>query len=128
MAKIEHSIIQLNPDSFSNLDSIPQEDANLLEPVDIVNTFITEDNFIELNYLSLGGELLSTIDNYTNYSILTGDTINGKKGTKEVSIDVLQDFKQYNSNSSEAVALYNFLDYPYSEKTTTEVINSITRD
>jgi hypothetical protein len=53
MAKIEHSIIQLNPDSFSNLDSIPQEDANLLEPVDIVNTFITEDNFIELNYLSL---------------------------------------------------------------------------
>jgi hypothetical protein len=58
MAKIEHSIIQLNPDSFSNLDSIPQEDANLLEPVDIVNTFITEDNFIELNYLSLGGESL----------------------------------------------------------------------
>ena len=130
MAKIEHSIVQLNPDSFSNLESIPQEDANLLEPVDIVNTFITEDNFIELNYLSISGELLSTIDNYTNYSILTGDTINGKKGTKEVSIDVLQDFKQYNSNSSEAVALYNFLDYPYSEKTTTEdfYIESISPD
>ena len=72
MAKIEHSIIKLNADTFSNLDSISQEDANLLEPVDIINTFVTEDNFIELNYFSLNNEILNSIEDYTNYSILTG--------------------------------------------------------
>lgn len=130
MANIEHTIIQLNSDSLSNLDSIPQDDANLLESVDIVNTFITEDNFIELNFLSLDGERISSIENYTNYSILTGDTINGKKGTKEISIDVLEDFKQYNSETSEAIALYNFLDYSYSDKNSTEdfYIESISPD
>ena len=130
MANIEHKIIQLNSDSLSNLDSIPQDDANLLESVDIVNTFITEDNFIELNFFSLDGERISSIENYTNYSILTGDTINGKKGTKEVSIDVLEDFKQYNSETSEAIALYNFLDYSYSDKNSTEdfYIESISPD
>ena len=130
MAKIEHSIIKLNADTFSNLDSISQEDANLLEPVDIINTFVTEDNFIELNYFSLNNEILNSIEDYTNYSILTGDTINGKKGTKEISIDVLEDFKQYNSNSSEAIALYNFLDYSYSDKNSTEdfYIESISPD
>lgn len=130
MAKIEHSIIELNADTFSNLDSISQEDANLLEPVDIISTFITEDNFIELNYLSLNGEMLSSIEDYTNYSILTGDTINGKKGTKEISIDVLEDFKQYNSNSSEVIALYNFLDYSYSDQNSAEdfYIESISPD
>tara|TARA_R110000796_G_scaffold211914_1_gene328085 strand:+ start:468 stop:4493 length:4026 start_codon:yes stop_codon:yes gene_type:complete len=130
MANIEHKIIQLNSDSLSNLDSIPQDDANLLESVDIVNTFITEDNFIELNFFSLDGERISSIENYTSYSILTGDTINGKKGTKEVSIDVLEDFKQYNSETSEAIALYNFLDYSYSDKNSTEdfYIESISPD
>ena len=130
MAKIEHSIIKLNADTFTNLDSISQEDANLLEPVDIINTFVTEDNFVELNYFSLNNEIINSIEDYTNYSILTGDTINGKKGTKEISIDVLEDFKQYNSNSSEAIALYNFLDYSYSDKNSTEdfYIESISPD
>lgn len=130
MAKIEYNIIELNSNNLSNLDSIPQDDANLLEPVEIVNTFITEDNFIELNYYTTSGERLSTIGNYTNYSILTGDTINGKRGTKEVSIDVLEDFKQYNSPTSEAIALYNFLDYSYSETNTSEdfYVESISPD
>lgn len=130
MAKIEHSIIQLNADTFSNLESIPQEDANLLTPVDILSTFIPADNFIELNYLSLSGELITSIENYTNYSVLTGDTINGENGTKEISIDVLQDYKQYNPDTSEVVALYNFLDYPYSVQNDTEdfYIQSISPD
>ena len=130
MAKIEYNIVELNPDNLSNLDSISQDDANLLEPVELVNTFITEDNFIELNYFSTSGERLSTIENYINYSVLTGDTINGKKGTKEISIDVLEDFKQYNAPTSEAIALYNFLDYSYSETNTSEdfYIESISPD
>lgn len=130
MAIIEHSIIELNPDNLTNLESIPQSDANLLEPVEIINTFNTTDNFIELNYFSLNGERIDTIGDYTNYSVLTGDTINKEDGTKEISIDVLEDYKQYNSETSEVIALYNFLDYTYSDSNTKEdfYIESISPD
>lgn len=130
MVKIEHNIVEINPESFSNLDYLSKDDENLLEPVEVLNTFAPSDNFIELTYFSLNGEKLSTIENYTNYAVLTGDTINNKKGTKEISIDVIKDFKQYNAETSEVVALYNFLDYSYSETNTSEdfYIESISPD
>lgn len=130
MVKIEHNIVEINPESFSNLDYLSKDDENLLEPVEVLNTFAPSDNFIELTYFSLNGEKLSTIENYTNYAVLTGDTINNKKGTKEISIDVIKDFKQYNAETSEVVALYNFLDYSYSKTNTSEdfYIESISPD
>ena len=130
MATITHNIIEVNADNFANLENITREDANLLTPIEVANTFAANDNFIELTYYSPTGEKISTIENYTNFSVLTGDTINGRDGTKEVSINVLADYKQYNSETSEVVALYNFLDYSYSNTNTPEsfYIESISPD
>ena len=130
MATITHNIIEVNADNFANLENITREDANLLTPIEVANTFAANDNFIELTYYSPTGEKISTIENYTNFSVLTGDTINGRDGTKEVSINVLADYKQYNSETSEVVALYNFLDYCYSNTNTPEsfYIESISPD
>tara|TARA_R110002126_G_scaffold30360_2_gene99470 strand:+ start:569 stop:4546 length:3978 start_codon:yes stop_codon:yes gene_type:complete len=130
MAVIKHNIFEINPDSFSNLDTLSPEEATLIAPVETLSTFIPNDNFIELSYFSLDNERILTVENYTNYSVLTGDRINGEEGTKEIAIDVLQDFKQYNPETSEVVALYNFLDYPYSDSNTPEnfYIESISPD
>lgn len=130
MAIVTHNIIKVNANNFANLDNITQEDANLLTPVEIANTFAANDNFIELNYITSTGEPISTIENYTNFSVLTGDTLNDRNGTKEVAINVLADYKQYNSETSEVIALYNFLDYSYSKTNTPEsfYIESISPD
>ena len=130
MAKIEYNIFKINPDSLSGFRALSNEDVQLLVSAEISKTFKPNDNFIELSYFTLSGVRLETITNYTNYSILSGDRINNESGNSEIGIDVEQDFLSYGYQGQEVKALYNFLDYPYSNTTSPQdfYIESISPD
>ncbi len=114
MAKIEYNIFQIESDGLSGFRTLSNEDTLLLTSAEVSKTFKPNNNFIELSYYTLDNIRLQTIPNYTNYSILSGDTKNGESGNSEIGIDVEQDLLSYGLQGQEVKALYNFLDYPYS--------------
>ena len=130
MAEIKYNIVQIDSIDMPGFETLSNVDAQLINSITIPTTFKANDNFIELSYYTLDGIKLTTIENYTNYSILSGDSLNNTIGNSEVTLDVLQDYKQYVFNGIEAVALYNFLDYSYSTTNTPEdfYIESISQD
>ena len=115
MAEIKNTIYQIEPNGLSGFRGLSNTDLDLIPSAEITKTFKPNDNFIELSYFTLDEVRLLTITNYTNYSILSGDTRNGEQGNSEISIDVEQDYISYGFQGTEVKALYNFLDYPYSD-------------
>jgi len=115
MAEIENTIYKIEPNGLSGFRGLSNTDLDLIPSAEITKTFKPNDNFIELSYFTLDEVRLLTIPNYTNYSILSGDTRNGEQGNSEISIDVEQDYISYGFQGTEVKALYNFLDYPYSD-------------
>jgi len=130
MAEIKYNIVQTDSIDMPGFETLTNVDAQLINSITIPTTFKANDNFIELSYYTLDGIKLTTIENYTNYSILSGDSLNSTIGNSEVTLDVLQDYRQYVFNDIEAIALYNFLDYSYSTTNTPEdfYIESISAD
>ena len=115
MSKVEYNIFEIEPNGLSGFRSLTNEDTSLLTSINITKTFKPNDNFIELSYYTLSDVRLQTIPSYTNYSIISGDTQQNSVGNSEVSIDVQQDYIAYGYNGTEVKALYNFLDYTYSD-------------
>jgi len=130
MANIEYNIFKIQPEGLTGFIELSDEDLSIITSAEITKTFKPGDNFIEANFFTLDGIRLQTIPNYTNYSILTGDTKDNQEGTSEISIDVKQDYLIYGYNGQEVKILYNFLDYPYSNNTTPQdfYIESISPD
>jgi hypothetical protein len=114
MAKIDYNIFEIEPIGLTGFRSLSTEDVSLISSAQISKTFKPNDNFIELSFYALDNVRLQTISSYTNYSILSGDTKQGQEGTSEIGIDVIQDYISYGFQGQEVKALYNFLDYPYS--------------
>ena len=114
MAKIDYNIFEIEPIGLTGFRSLSTEDVSLMSSAQISKTFKPNDNFIELSFYALDNVRLQTISSYTNYSILSGDTKQGQEGTSEIGIDVIQDYISYGFQGQEVKALYNFLDYPYS--------------
>ena len=115
MSKIEYNIFEIEPNGLSGFRSLTNEDTSLLTSTNITKTFKPNDNFVELSYYTLSDVRLQTIPSYTNYSIISGDTQQNTVGNSEVGIDVQQDYIAYGYNGTEVKALYNFLDYTYSD-------------
>jgi len=130
MAEIKNNIYEIEPEGLSGFVGITEEDVKLISSAQISKTFKPNDNFIELSYFSLDNTRLTTIPNYTNYSILSGDGITNTQGNSEVSIDIEQDYIGYGFLGTDVKALYNFLDYPYSTTNTPQdfYIESISPD
>lgn len=114
MASIDYNILEIQPQGLSGFRSLTNEDIQLVSSAEISKTFKPNDNFIELSYFTLDNVRLQTIANYSNYSILSGDTVSGEQGNSEIGIDIKQDYLSYGFQGQEVKALYNFLDYPYS--------------
>jgi hypothetical protein len=114
MAKIDYNIFEIEPIGLTGFRSLSTEDVSLMSSAQISKTFKPNDNFIELSFYALDNVRLQTVSSYTNYSILSGDTKQGQEGTSEIGIDVIQDYISYGFQGQEVKALYNFLDYPYS--------------
>ena len=115
MSKIEYNVFEIEPNGLSGFRSLTNEDTSLLTSANITKTFKPNDNFVELSYFTLSDVRLQTIPSYTNYSILSGDTQQGNVGNSEIGIDVQQDYIAYGNDGTEVKALYNFLDYTYSD-------------
>jgi hypothetical protein len=130
MAEIQNNIYEIEPEGLSGFVGITEEDVKLISSAQISKTFKPNDNFIELSYFSLDNTRLTTTSNYTNYSVLSGDTLSNTQGNSEISIDVEQDYREYGFLGTDVKALYNFLDYPYSTSNTPQdfYIESISPD
>ena len=115
MAEIKNTIYKIEPNGLSGFRGLSNTDLELIPSAEISKTFKPNDNFIELSYFTLDEVRLLTIPNYTNYSVLSGDTRNSQTGNSEISIDVEQDYISYGFQGTEVKVLYNFLDYPYSD-------------
>ena len=114
MMKVKYDIFEIDPDNLLKLDVVSDENLkNLLEEVTIPSTFIPNQDFIELAYYTLDNTKLLSINNYTNYSVLSGDSRTSIEGNSEISIDPLEDYKSYYNNNSEVKALYHFLRNPF---------------
>ena len=110
MAEIEYNIFNIDAGNLSRFYSVNDDDLkSILQEVEIPNTFIPYEDFIELSYFTLDNTRLSTIVNYDRYSIYSGDTADTSAGNSEIYIDPVEDYKRYNDDTSEVKALYHFL-------------------
>tara|TARA_R110002111_G_scaffold67864_5_gene110396 strand:+ start:1211 stop:1918 length:708 start_codon:yes stop_codon:yes gene_type:complete len=113
MTKVNYKIQSINPTDLSGFRDLPNEDLILVTSADIVSSFIPNQNAVEVSYYTLDDVRLSTVENYTRYSILSGDRNNNQPGNSEISIDVLEDYKAYGFEGEEIKVVYNFLDFLY---------------
>jgi len=114
MVEVKYNIFQIDPNSLLRLDVVSDENLkSYLEEVTIPSTFIPNEDFIQLSYYTLDNTKLVSINNYTNYSILSGDSITSVKGNSEIGIDPLEDYKLYYNDNSEVKSLYHFLRNPF---------------
>ena len=114
MVEIKYNIFEIDPDNLLRLDII--SDKNLksyLEETSIPGTFVPNEDFIALSFYTLDDTRLSTVNNHTKYSVLSGDSKTSIPGNAELSIDPLQDYKQYYNDNSEVKSLYHFLRNPF---------------
>ena len=114
MVEINYNIFEIDPNNLLKLDVVSDENLkSYLEEVTIPSTFIPNEDFIELSYYTLDNTKLLSVNNYTNYTVLSGDSKTSIKGNSEISIDPLEDYKAYYNDSSEVKALYHFLRNPF---------------
>jgi len=114
MSKIEYSIYGIDSNNLSRFKQLPNEDLEaIVEPVEVTNAFIPNEHFVELSYYTLDNVRLTTIPNYIDYSIISGDRNTDTAGIKEISIDVEEDYKGIYGTTAEVKALYNFLADPF---------------
>ena len=114
MVEIKYNIFEIDPDNLLRLDII--SDKNLksyLEETSIPGTFVPNEDFIALSFYTLDDTRLSTVNNHTKYSVLSGDSKTSIPGNAELSIDPLQDYKLYYNDNSEVKSLYHFLRNPF---------------
>ena len=114
MASIEYNIYEIDTNELDGFRTLTSEDTKLLTSAEITKTFKPNDNFIELSFYTLSNTRLQTIGNYGNYSVLSGDNDGSNEGSSEIAIDPKQDYISYGFDGQEVKAVYNFLDYPYS--------------
>ena len=115
MANLKHDIYEIDALSLARFDDISAEENRVLEEIDITRTFDPTNHFIELSYFSLNDVKLNTFPDYRDYSILSGDTLDNSDGNTEISIDVKNDYIKRGYETQEVKALYNFLNYVYSD-------------
>ena len=131
MVDIKYKLYQIDSETLSKVQYFT--DSNLesvVDPVEIPTAFRANEDLVELNYFTLDGVLLKTVNNYREYSILSGNKLDGIEGSSELSIDPLEDYKKYNDGVSEVKAVYNFLRNSYRTNNENQVfyIESISTD
>ena len=131
MVEIKYNIFEIDSNSLLRLDVVSDENLkSYLEEVTVPGTFIPNEDFIELSYYTLDKTQLLSVNNYTRYSVLSGDSKTSIQGNSEIAIDPLEDYKIYYNDSSEVKALYHFLRNPFRVQDTdsTFSIESISPD
>lgn len=125
-----YSITRTQVQNLTGLRGISNEDAQILQSNQVGSVFNPTKDFVELSIFTLDDVRLQTVPNYKNYSILSGDTVNGQEGNSEISVDVEQDIKAYGYQNQDTKVLYNFLTYAFTDNTKQDkfYIESISSD
>jgi len=114
MAKKEYNIYQVDPESFDRFRELSSNDTDLLISSEITRGFDSTKDFIELSFYNSQNYKVSTINSFTNFSILTGDTKQGEIGASELSLDVQGDYLDNGFDGEDVKLVYSFLNNPFS--------------
>ena len=115
MSNFNYEIYEIQPEGLSGFADLNPGDSALIPQAEIVKTFDPNDHFVELSYFTLNNVRLNTYSNYRDYSILSGDSLNGEQGSTEIAINVEEDYLLRGFQGQEVKVLYNFLNYIYSD-------------
>jgi hypothetical protein len=114
MLEIKYTVYEIDSSTLSRVNYFTDSSLeSIVDPVEVTTTFKPNEDLVELNYFTLDGTQLMTVNNYKGYSILSGGGIDGQQGSTEISIDPLTDYKSYHDGVSEVKAVYNFLRNSY---------------
>ena len=119
MADITYNINQDDPNSIQGFEQFSQADTQLVTSFEVNTLFNKEKNYVELHILNLADDLLESDYNYTSYKELGNAQSAGKEGASILTIDPVQDIKQYGYDTGDVKLLYHFLNDLYSENNTT---------
>lgn len=123
----------LNRDSISSVsgfENISQEDLNLINQYQINNLFDTNRHFIEVYIADFAGNILNSDKEYSKYRLLGTAQSAGRPGASILTIDPIQDSRDYGFGNGGVKLRYNFLnDLFTSNKSTTQFfISAISPD
>ena len=114
MPKIEYNVFKVDPVGLARFKELPNESLeNIIEPVEVAGSFISNEDFVELSYFTLDNVRVQTVADYRNYSVVSGERTSGAAGNAEISVDPLEDYKIFYGTTGEVKALYNFLRDPF---------------
>jgi hypothetical protein len=129
MAEITYTINQSTPEGVQGTEVYRQADKDLLQPFTVNSSFDSNKHLVELHILTLSDELIESDYNYNKYSILQGGQV-GTVGASTISIDPVQDAKDYDYNTGGVKLLYHFYNdiFTKNKSTTDFFIQEISPD
>ncbi len=119
MADIVYTVTQNDPSTIAGFEKLSQADLNLLQQFEVNNLFDSTKHYIELYITDLTGDIIETDKSYSSYKLLGTAQSAGKQGASVLTIDPIEDSKQYGYESGGVKLLYNFLNDPYTTNTST---------
>lgn len=119
MADIVYTVTQNDPSTIAGFEKLSQADLNLLQQFEVNNLFDSTKHYIELYITDLTGDIIETDKSYSSYKLLGTAQSAGKQGASVLTIDPIEDSKQYGYESGGVKLLYNFLNDPYTTSTNT---------
>ena len=119
MADIVYTVTQNDPSTIAGFEKLSQADLNLLQQFEVNNLFDSTKHYIELYITDLTGDIIETDKSYSSYKLLETAQSAGKQGASVLTIDPIEDSKQYGYESGGVKLLYNFLNDPYTTNTNT---------
>ena len=130
MADTIYTVNQDSPESIPGFEKYSQNDKSLLTSFEVNNVFDPTKHFAELHILTLVDELVESDYNYSKYTQLGNAQSAGRSGATTLTIDPIEDTKNYGYDLGGVKLLYHFLSDLYTpDNTTTDFfIESISED
>ena len=120
MAEITYIVNQGTPEQVQGTEVFNQSDKNLLQAFTVNSSFNSSKHLVELHILSLSDELIESDYNYIGYRILQGGQV-GTEGASVISIDPIQDVRNYGYDSGGVKLLYHYYNDVFTtDKSTTD--------
>ena len=115
MAEFKYKFYQVNPQYVTSPETYSEEDKNLVDTFEVNSSFNQKQDFIELHYYGLDGNLLESVYDYTNLQS-PQDAGTANQGTLDaVTFKVEADLLAYGFDYGDVSLYYNFLTDPFAE-------------
>lgn len=127
---MSYKIEQISSEDLQRFTNLSTNDRELIDQFKINSTFNSQENFIELNFLSEDNELLLSDSNFKNIKVLSGALTSNTGESSVITINPEEDIKQYLFDGNNIKLLYYFLNNVYSKGNSINdfIIDSISSD